>query len=104
MAEYVGEPGGDVAEEIDVDLEPPTMYRVLMHNDNFTTMDFVIEVLRTVFRKSEQDAVQIMLHVHERGVGMCGVYPRDIAEMKIAEVHERAQAEEFPLRCTMEPE
>jgi len=80
------------------------MYRVLMHNDNFTTMDFVVEVLRTVFRKNEQDAIQIMLHVHERGVGMCGVYSKEVAEAKIDEVHARARAEEFPLRCTMEPD
>lgn len=82
----------------------PQMFRVSLHNDDYTSMDFVVEVLKTIFRKSAQEAVKIMLNVHHQGVGMCGVYPSQVAETKVAAVHERARREGFPLKCSMEPE
>lgn len=82
----------------------PPLYRVLMHNDHYTTMAFVVAMLRGVFNKSPEDAVRIMLSVHHNGVGACGVYPMEVAETKIATVHSHAQDKGFPLKCSMEPE
>lgn len=79
-------------------------YKVLMHNDDYTTMEFVVEVLETVFRKTPTEANQVMLNVHFRGIGMCGVYTFDIAETRINRVHEMAKQAGFPLRCSMEKE
>ena len=83
-------------------LKPPSMYRVLLHNDNYTTMDFVIFVLESIFHKSPWEATEIMLHVHQNGVGICGVYPFEIAETKVQEVHDLAEQYEFPLQASME--
>ncbi len=85
-------------------VKKPKMYRVLLHNDDYTSMEFVVEVLCSVFRKEESDAVRIMLNVHIVGIGMCGVYPPQIAETKVKSVHERARQQGFPLRASMEPE
>lgn len=85
-------------------LQKPRLYKVLLHNDNYTTRDFVVAVLREVFHKSETDAVQIMLHVHYNGVGVAGVYTYDVAETKVRLVEQLAQAHEYPLRLSMEPE
>ncbi len=85
-------------------LQKPRMYKVLLHNDNYTTRDFVVAVLREVFHRSETDAVRIMLHVHHHGVGVAGVYTYEVAETKIRLVEQLAQEHEFPLRLTMEPE
>jgi ATP-dependent Clp protease adaptor protein ClpS len=85
-------------------LKKPPMYRVLLHNDNYTTRDFVVAVLREVFHRSESDAVQIMLHVHYNGIGVAGVYPYDVAETKIRLTEKLARENEFPLRLSMEPE
>ena len=82
----------------------PRMFQVLMHNDNYTTREFVVEVLRGVFHKSENDAVAVMMHIHTRGVGIAGVFTKEIAETKIAQVHGMAERFEFPLRLSMEPE
>ena len=82
----------------------PKLYKVLFHNDNYTTRDFVVAVLREVFHKSESDAVTIMMHVHNRGVGVAGVYTYEIAQTKIQIVERLAKEHEFPLRLTMEPE
>ncbi|HXX31448.1 MAG TPA: ATP-dependent Clp protease adaptor ClpS [Myxococcaceae bacterium] len=81
----------------------PQLYRVLFHNDNYTTRDFVVAVLRDVFHKSESDAVAIMLHVHHQGIGVAGVYTHDVARTKIELVEKLARENEFPLRLTMEP-
>jgi len=81
--------------------EPP-QYKVLMHNDNYTTMDFVVQVLQAVFSKTPAEAVQIMLNIHRRGIGMCGVYTAEIAETKVTVVHQMARKSGFPLKCTME--
>ncbi len=85
----------------DVVHEPP-QYRVLMHNDNYTTMDFVVQVLETVFSKPAAEAVIIMLNIHRKGVGICGIYTAEVAETKVAKVHHLAREQGFPLRCSME--
>jgi len=81
--------------------EPP-MYKVLLHNDDYTTMDFVVMVLELVFNKDQNEAGRIMMNVHQQGIGVAGVYSRDVAETKIAVVHELALKNEFPLKCSME--
>jgi ATP-dependent Clp protease adaptor protein ClpS len=85
-------------------LKKPPLYRVLLHNDDFTTREFVVEILRNVFHRNEQDAVRIMLHVHNNGVGVAGVYTFEIAEMKVRTVELLARRQEFPLRLSIEPE
>ncbi|HJL20356.1 MAG TPA: ATP-dependent Clp protease adaptor ClpS [Sandaracinaceae bacterium LLY-WYZ-13_1] len=85
-------------------VQKPRMYRVLMHNDDYTTREFVVDVLRTVFHHSETEAVRIMLHVHYNGVGVAGVYTREVAETKIQTVEQLAREREYPLQLSMEPE
>jgi ATP-dependent Clp protease adaptor protein ClpS len=85
-------------------LKKPPLYKVLLHNDNFTTMDFVVFVLVDVFHHSEINAIRIMLQVHNQGVGVAGVYTCEIAETKIAKVTRLAHDFEYPLLCTMEEE
>ncbi|MCD4741502.1 MAG: ATP-dependent Clp protease adapter ClpS [Desulfobacteraceae bacterium] len=82
----------------------PSMYKVIILNDDYTTMDFVVEILVKIFRKTLEKANKIMLNVHRRGKGICGLYTREIAETKIETVHALAQEQGFPLRCTMEKE
>lgn len=86
----------------DTELREPRHCRVLLHNDDYTTMDFVVKILCTVFHKSQEDAVGIMLNVHEKGRGDCGVYPVEVAETKVAVVHSKARAAGYPLRCSLE--
>lgn len=83
-------------------LDDPKQYKVLLHNDDFTPMEFVVMVLSTVFQMDETQAVQLMLHVHLNGVGVCGIYSYEIAEVKIAKVHDLAEKENYPLLCSME--
>jgi ATP-dependent Clp protease adaptor protein ClpS len=85
-------------------LKQPPRYKVLLHNDDFTTMDFVVYVLVTIFHKAESDAVRIMLAVHNQGVGVAGVYTYEIAETKVAQATNLARAHEYPLLCTLEEE
>ena len=82
----------------------PTPYKVLMLNDDYTPMEFVVLVLEHFFQKSREEATRIMLHVHNYGVGVCGVYPYDVAETKVAQVMDLARRNEHPLQCTMERE
>lgn len=82
----------------------PSMYKVLMLNDDYTPMEFVIEVLQSFFRLSSEKATEVMLHVHHRGVGICGVYPLDIAETKVSQVMSYARQNQHPLQCTLEKE
>lgn len=84
------------------ELREPPLYRVILHNDDYTTMDFVVEILCRIFHKSQEEAFRIMMAVHERGSGDCGIYPVEVAETKVSIVHERARAAGFPLRCTLE--
>ena len=83
-------------------VERPKLYRVLLHNDDYTTREFVVWILRMVFQRSESEAVQIMLHVHNHGVGVAGVYPYQIAETRVMQVESLARQNEYPLRCTLE--
>lgn len=82
----------------------PPLFKVLMHNDDYTTMEFVVEVLRSVFHLSDSAAERIMLAIHFQGVGHCGIYPFAIAETKVQEVCNRARKAGFPLRCSIEKE
>ncbi len=82
----------------------PPLYKVFLLNDDYTTMDFVVQVLEKIFHKNPVEAAQIMLHVHRHGRGLAGVYSHEIAETKIESVHKLSQKSEFPLKCTMEKE
>ena len=85
-------------------LKKPPLYRVLLLNDDYTTMEFVVSVLCSVFNFSEERAEQIMLQVHQKGAGVCGLFTREIAESKVDQVMRLAQQNEHPLQCTMEPD
>lgn len=82
----------------------PNMYKVLILNDDYTPMEFVVHILERFFNKNRQEATDIMLHVHRRGVGICGIYTHEVAETKVAQVMDFARANEQPLQCTMEKE
>ena len=84
------------------DVEEPKMYRVLLHNDHYTTMEFVVEVLMRVFHMKIEKAQQIMLDVHKKGIGVCGVYTYDIAATKVQTVKRMAEKRQFPLKCSFE--
>jgi ATP-dependent Clp protease adaptor protein ClpS len=102
MTERKDEQQGSVATSDWVELQEPPLYKVLLHNDDYTSMEFVIQILETIFHKSTPEATRIMLNVHEKGIGVAGVYSREICETKITIVHELARKNEFPLRCSME--
>ena len=82
--------------------KPPSLYKVLLLNDDYTTMEFVIEVLQTFFAMDRERATQVMLKVHKEGLAVCGVYPKDIAESKVEQVTAFAKQHEHPLRCELE--
>ena len=84
--------------------QKPSMYKVLLLNDDYTPMEFVVHVLENIFKKTHQEATEIMLHIHRRGVGICGVFTYEIAETKVAQVMDFARTNEQPLQCTMEKE
>ncbi|MBS1790270.1 MAG: ATP-dependent Clp protease adaptor ClpS [Acidobacteria bacterium] len=96
--------GTDVLTESKQKLQKPPLYKVLLHNDNYTTMEFVVLVLMEVFRHPENEAIRIMLQVHNQGAGVAGVYTFEIAETKAAKVIAMAQENEYPLLCTLEEE
>lgn len=85
-------------------LKQPPLFKVLFHNDNYTTMEFVVFVLQAIFNKTESDAMAIMLNVHRTGTGVAGVYTRDIAQTKLERTHLLAKEAEYPLRLSLEPE
>ena len=95
-------PDSGLALEERVTTKKPSMYKVLLHNDDFTTMEFVVSILSSVFRRSPEEATRIMLHVHRTGIGVAGVYTREIAETKVRKVLNLAQAAQCPLQCTTE--
>ncbi len=110
-----GEDGGDsddgddetgresgVATKVRTRAKRPNMYRVLLLNDDYTPMEFVVMILQEVFNKSSDDAWQIMMHVHKQGVGECGVFPYEVAETKVTRVMDAARKEQHPLQCVME--
>jgi ATP-dependent Clp protease adaptor protein ClpS len=80
----------------------PSPYKVLMLNDDYTPMEFVVEVLQSIFKMSIEDATQVMLHVHQRGVGICGVFTYEVAETKVSQVIDYARQNQHPLQCTLE--
>ena len=96
--------GGDVLTESKTKLEKPKLYKVLLHNDDFTTMEFVVFVLQYVFNRSDPEAFTIMLKVHNEGVGIAGIYPFEIANMKSEKAMNLAKSREYPLLCTVEEE
>jgi ATP-dependent Clp protease adaptor protein ClpS len=83
-------------------VDQPPLYKVLLHNDDYTTMDFVVWVLQSIFGMPEEQAIQVMLNVHVQGVGVAGIYTYEIAEMKVEKTTAAAREQEFPLLCTME--
>lgn len=85
-------------------LARPRLYKVLLHNDDFTSMEFVVAILQAIFHHSETAANAIMLHIHRRGVGVAGVFTYEVAETKVGETMRAAEEEQFPLLCTMEPD
>ncbi len=96
--------GSDVLSETKIKLEKPKLYKVLLHNDDFTTMEFVIFVLQYVFNREDQEAFSIMLKVHNEGIGIAGIYPYEIATVKCNKAINLAKAREYPLLCTVEEE
>ncbi len=96
--------GSAVLERTRPKTQQPRLFRVLLHNDDYTTMEFVIHVLETIFGKGPAEAHRIMMHVHVDGQGVCGRYTHEVAETKIAAVHEQARQNGFPLRASLEAE
>ena len=95
---------GLAVQEAKPKLKKPTLYKVMLINDDYTPMEFVVVVLQRIFNKPREQAVRIMLNVHQKGAGVCGVYPREIAETKVKQVSDFAAENQHPLQCTMEPE
>ena len=93
---------GLVVEEARPEVQRPPLYQVVLLNDDFTPMDFVVVVLETFFNMDRERATQVMLHVHTRGKGVCGVFTREVAETKVTQVNEFARAHHHPLLCTLE--
>ena len=104
MSGHKPESEGDVLSESREEVTEPPLFRVLLLNVDYTTMEFVVEILKSIFHKSAEEAIRIMLNVHNAGVGLCGVYPYEIAETKVDTVHALANEHGFPLKCTMERE
>ncbi|MGE0631937.1 MAG: ATP-dependent Clp protease adapter ClpS [Pseudobdellovibrionaceae bacterium] len=95
-------PDSDTELDTTVQVERPKMYKVILLNDDFTPMDFVVYILKRFFGKTDMEATQIMLDVHKKGSGVAGVFTHEIAEMKVMQVHQQSEAQEHPLKCTME--
>ena len=104
MAGTERQTGEQVLERTKQEVKKPELFKVLLLNDDYTTMDFVVEILEGVFNKAPAEAYRIMMAVHTQGQGLCGVYPFEVAETKVATVVDLARAQGFPLRATMEPE
>ena len=99
-----GAPGTAIITKTKPQTKRPNLYRVLLLNDDYTPMEFVVHVLERFFNKSREDATRIMLHVHQKGVGICGVYTYEVAETKVAQVMDFSRQHQHPLQCTMEKE
>jgi ATP-dependent Clp protease adaptor protein ClpS len=95
---------GEILERTKQETKKPELYKVLLLNDDYSTMDFVVEILESIFHKEPAEAFRIMMAVHTQGKGLCGVYPFEVAETKVEAVIERARENGFPLRAAMEPE
>jgi ATP-dependent Clp protease adaptor protein ClpS len=92
----------DLDQENETDIAEPTMYKVLLHNDDYTPMDFVVFVLKKFFNKNDIEAYQIMMDVHEKGLGLAGVYSFEIAETKVTQVNQFSKQNEYPLKTSLE--
>ena len=92
----------EVSSDIGREVDEPPMYKVLLLNDDYTTMEFVVSILKTVFHKNGEEAFRIMMNVHKQGIGICGIYTFEVAETKVEMVHALAVEHGFPLKCTME--
>ena len=103
MATRVSLPPDLVVEKKSAKTAPPPMYQVVLLNDDYTPMEFVVDVLQRFFGKNQDEATRIMLQVHHEGKGVCGIYPHDIAASRIAQVSRYARSRQHPLQCTMEP-
>ncbi|MDE2029067.1 MAG: ATP-dependent Clp protease adapter ClpS [Alphaproteobacteria bacterium] len=97
-------PHGNVAVKTRTQTKKPSMYKVFLLNDDYTPMDFVVQVLEAFFNKTREDAMRIMLEVHQSGIGLCGVYSFEVAETKVTQVMAAARQAQHPLQCTMEKE
>ena len=95
-------PKGELATKPRAKTQRPSLYKVLLLNDDYTPMEFVVHILERFFSKSRQEATRIMLHVHRRGVGICGVYTYEVAETKVTQVMDFARQHQHPLQCTLE--
>jgi ATP-dependent Clp protease adaptor protein ClpS len=104
MSDIERQTGGEVLERTRDQTKEPELFRVVLLNDDYTTMEFVVHVLESVFLKTPAEAFRIMMLVHTQGLGLCGVYPFDIAETKVTTVHEMAREAGFPLRASFEKE
>ena len=104
MADTQKQTGGEVLERTRQETKKPELYMVLLLNDDYTTMDVVVDVLETIFHKQPAEAYRIMMMVHTQGKGLCGVYPHEVAETKVATVIDLARENGFPLLAAMEPE
>jgi ATP-dependent Clp protease adaptor protein ClpS len=104
MSDVERRTGGEVLERTRQETKKPELFKVLLINDDYTTMEFVVDVLETVFHKQPAEAYRIMMMVHTQGKGLCGVYPHEVAETKVTTVIERARENGFPLLAAMEPE
>lgn len=102
MTEFSHQSQTQYMPDFEAELDEPGMYHVILHNDDYTTMEFVVYVLERVFHKNEADASRIMLEVHREGRGICGIYTFEVAETKVAAVEKMATQEGFPLKCTLE--
>ena len=99
-----GGPSTDVVTRTRPKTKRPSLWKVLLLNDDYTPMEFVVYVLERFFNKNQEDASRIMLHVHQRGIGVCGTYPYEVAETKVTQVIDFARQNQHPLQCTMEKE
>jgi ATP-dependent Clp protease adaptor protein ClpS len=97
-------PDGNVAVKTRVATQKPSMYKVYLLNDDYTPMDFVVQILEVIFNKSREDAMRIMLEVHQSGLGLCGVFTFEVAETKVSQTLANARQAQHPLQCTMEKE
>ena len=99
-----GDPEHGLLTKTRQETKKPSMYKVLMLNDDYTPMEFVVHILQSIFHKSQEEAMRIMLHVHHKGVGVCGVFTYEVAETKVTQVMDYARKNQHPLQCTMEKE
>ena len=102
MAQEMPREDFDFETSLEEDVREPKRYKVLLHNDDYTTMEFVVRIHKEVFHKNDAEATYIMLTVHNKGLGVCGVYPLEVAETKANLVHKRARESGFPLKCSLE--